>query len=181
MVMREDIAASPTAARLLETTNWAATPLGKRESWPAALRYAVSLALNSGFPMLIWWGPDAIQIYNDAYIQVMGKRHPAGFGQPGAECWPEAWDIVAPLLERARTAGEPFTAEDMAFTLERNGFVEEAYFTFLFQPDRRRGRRGRRFVRQQRDDEDRLERTRVSRNGRYDRERRVHARSGRSR
>ena len=45
--------------------------------------------------MFIWWGPELIQLYNDAYRQTMGpERHPSALGQPGRECWREIWDII---------------------------------------------------------------------------------------
>ena len=117
---------------MIDEVDWSATPLGPRDSWPAALRYAVSLCLASGLPMLIWWGPDAIQIYNDAYVELLGKRHPTAFGQSGSECWPEVWDAVGPIVANTRETGASFSGEDMQFMLERNGFAEEAYFTFSY-------------------------------------------------
>ncbi len=82
--------------------------------------------------MLIWWGPEAIQIYNDAFVGILGQRHPAALGQRGAECWPEVWAEIGPLITHTRETGEPFSAEDMHFLLHRNGFIEETYFTFSY-------------------------------------------------
>ncbi len=60
--------------------DWAATPLGTVEGWPQSLRTAVSLCLASGFPMLVMWGPELVQIYNDAFRSVLQAKHPAGLG-----------------------------------------------------------------------------------------------------
>src|SRR5690349_5415137 len=68
--------------------DWSATPLGPIESWTPALRTMVSILLANRFPLLLWWGPDYVQIYNDAYIPVPGTKHPdRALGRPGSECW----------------------------------------------------------------------------------------------
>jgi len=123
---------SATVSELIEALNWGATSIGAKDSWPDALRYAVDLCEASGFPMLIWWGVDAIQIYNDAYVPILGKRHPNALSQRGEACWPEAWNIVGPEIHKTRETGQPFSATDMPLSLERNGFVEETYFTFSY-------------------------------------------------
>src|SRR5665811_1105863 len=57
---------------LTRAHDWSATPLGKPETWPQSLRTAVRILLNTNHPMFIWWGPELIQFYNDAYRQTMG-------------------------------------------------------------------------------------------------------------
>ena len=89
-----------SVARLFDTTDWSATALGPVGTWPDALRLPVAICMGSGFPMAIWWGPDEVQIYNDAFAPVLGDRHPSGFGQPARDCWPEAWDEIGPILSR---------------------------------------------------------------------------------
>ena len=62
------------------------------------------LLLNSSHPMLLWWGPQLIQFYNDAYRQTMGPEfHPAALGQRCRECWDEIWDILGPQIEQVMT------------------------------------------------------------------------------
>jgi hypothetical protein len=51
---------------------------------------AVSISLNSRFPISLWWGPELVMFYNDAWRPTLGKtKHPAGLGRPGIESWPE--------------------------------------------------------------------------------------------
>jgi len=52
---------------LIRSMDWSKTPLGAVETWPQSLRTSVSLCLSSTFPILIAWGPETIQIYNDSY------------------------------------------------------------------------------------------------------------------
>jgi hypothetical protein len=79
--------------------DWAATPLGPAELWLASLRTVVQLVLAQPFATIVLWGPEPVQVYNDAYYELMGVKHPAGLGQPMRECWPEVWHINPPVYE----------------------------------------------------------------------------------
>ncbi|HEX2576675.1 MAG TPA: PP2C family protein-serine/threonine phosphatase [Aquihabitans sp.] len=115
--------------------DWAATPLGPPEAWPIALRVAVGICLTSQFPMLVVWGPDLIKIYNDAYAVILGtEKHPRALGAPAKEIWPEIWDVVGPLFEQVMTTGESTWREDQRLHVDRNGYLEEAYFTYSYSP-----------------------------------------------
>ena len=60
--------------------DWSKTSLGSPETWPQSLRVTVRLVLTSRHPMFIWWGPELIQFYNDAYRETMGpERHPSAW------------------------------------------------------------------------------------------------------
>src|SRR3954469_8900225 len=131
--MRTGSAAGETG-RLLLSTDWAATPLGPVEQWPQALRIAVSICLNSRFPMFVWWGPEAINIYNDAYIPILGKRHPAAFGAPAAGTWGDIWHIVGEQRRIVMERGEPTWNENVLLVMERNGFPEDTWFTWSYSP-----------------------------------------------
>jgi PAS domain S-box-containing protein len=120
--------------RLLADIDWALTPLGPVESWPTSLRLSLQLCLASRHPFLIWWGPQFIKLYNDAYSPMLGKRHPWALGKPGREVWPEIWDIIGPMLESVLLTGKATWSDDQLLPLERNGYQEEAYFTFSYSP-----------------------------------------------
>lgn len=121
---------------LVRQRDWACTPVGPIDRWPQSLRTAVSICLESSFLMLIWWGPELVKIYNDAYIPILGSKHPRALGQRGQECWPEIWDIIGPMLNGVLSAGEATWSDDQLLMLERNGYVEECYFTFSYSPIR---------------------------------------------
>src|SRR3954454_15085605 len=74
-------------AERCRATDWAATALGPVDDWPPALRTAVRMALESPFPINLWCGPELLLIYNDAYRAVLGIKHPAALGSPGANVW----------------------------------------------------------------------------------------------
>jgi len=133
--VRGGAAASAGAAAVFEHTDWRSSPLGPRGEWPAALRAAVDVALGSRFPMLVLWGAGLVQVYNDAMIPVLGRKHPA-MGAPAAECWAEVWDSIGPMVADVMETGEATWVEDARFLLDRGGFREETFFTVSYSPIR---------------------------------------------
>ena len=113
---------------LMRATRWDGTPVGSPDTWPVSLQTAISLLLGSKFPMLLCWGRDFTQFYNDAFRPILGTtKHPA-LGRSARETYAEAWHIVGPLVDRV-LAGEAVGFEDMLVPLDRHGFLEECYFT----------------------------------------------------
>ena len=121
---------------LMRAKDWTATPLGPVEQWPQSLRTTVSTCLNSRFPILIWWGPQLVKLYNDAYREVIASKHPFALGRPGRDVWPEIWDIIGPMLDAVVREGQATWSEDQFLPLERSGYSEECYFTFAYSPIR---------------------------------------------
>nr|WP_314543472.1 ATP-binding protein [uncultured Massilia sp.] len=120
---------------LIRTMDWSTTPLGPPATWPQSLRTSVSLCLSSTFPILIAWGPDDIQIYNDAYRPICGDLHPASMGAPFKEVWASALPVVGDKFDRAHQ-GEGTYIRDQRMFLDRYGYLEEAFMTFSFSPIR---------------------------------------------
>lgn len=112
---------------LAREIDWAQTPLGPVEGWPESLRAAVGLVLGHGFAMNIAWGPDLIQIYNDATADIMGHKHPAAMGQAIRETWAEIWTFLEPVLGEVWRSGRPSTLGSTRFFIDRRGFLEEMY------------------------------------------------------
>ncbi len=122
---------------LMREIDWSATPIGPMAGWPQSLRTAVNICLASRFPMLLWWGPELVMLYNDAYRPMLGaNKHPKAMGQRGRECWPEIWDVIGPMLQGVLATGTATWSEDQLLLLDRNGYVEECYFTFSYSPIR---------------------------------------------
>src|SRR3954452_23254438 len=91
---------------LMRSMAWSAPPLGPAHYWPQSLRTSVSTCLNSRFAILIWWGPELVMLYNDAYREIIQAKHPAALGRPGRECWPEIWSTIGPMLEGVLQRGD---------------------------------------------------------------------------
>ena len=119
---------------LIRATDWSRTPIGPVEGWSPALRMMVSFLLANRFPLLLWWGPDYAQIYNDPYRPVLGAKHPRSMGQPCRECWAEIWHILKPLIDAPFTGGPATWMDDIPLELNRHGFVEETHFTIAYSP-----------------------------------------------
>jgi signal transduction histidine kinase len=120
--------------QLFIDTDWTSTPLGPVQQWPQSLRIAVSICLNSRFPMFVWWGADHINIYNDAYAPMLGKKHPSAMGRPARAAWDDIWPSLAPQVEGVMQRGEPSWNERVLLVTERNGFAENAWFTWSYSP-----------------------------------------------
>ncbi|MDB5840319.1 MAG: hybrid sensor histidine kinase/response regulator [Herminiimonas sp.] len=118
---------------LMRTHDWIDTPLGPPSEWPQSLHSAVGLILGSNFPMFILWGEQLVYIYNDAYIPILGARHPDTLGRPFSEVWPELRMDILPIIERA-LKGESNFFENLPVTLLRNGYPEQSWFTFSYSP-----------------------------------------------
>jgi len=122
---------------LLRQTDWSRTGLGDPSTWPDALRLQVNVCFESQFPIAIWWGPDLIQLYNDFYRPILGSsKHPASFGGPARETWPEIWPTIGAMVDQVMNDGIAVRGEDMPLELLRNGYPELCHFTFSYSPIR---------------------------------------------
>jgi PAS domain S-box-containing protein len=115
---------------------WQQTPLGPASTWPASLRTTVSLLLASRHPMFLWWGESLVNLYNDAYIPVLGGRHPAALGRSAPEVWSDVWPVVGPQAAAVLRDGRSTWNDSVLLVMERHGFTEETYFTFSYSPAR---------------------------------------------
>jgi two-component sensor histidine kinase len=120
---------------LTRAFDWSKTSLGSPETWPQSLRVTVRLVLTSRHPMFIWWGPELIQFYNDAYRETMGpERHPSALGAEGRECWDEIWDIIGPQIEYVMAGNGATWHEDQLVPVTRHGRREDVWWTYSFGP-----------------------------------------------
>ncbi len=113
--------------------NWADSQLGAVSNWSHSLRLALSICLNSNFPIAIYWGVDLCLLYNDAWSPIPGNKHPWALGRPAKEVWPEIWKELEPQFAKA-FSGEPGGSKDAMLPMIRHGYTEECYFDFTFTP-----------------------------------------------
>jgi two-component system sensor histidine kinase VicK len=119
---------------LIRSADWSATSLGTPDTWPDSLRSAVSLSINSGFPIAIYWGPNFTLLYNDAWSSIPGNKHPWALGKPGAEVWPEIWDGLEQQFKDVLIKGESVRQPDALLLMNRYGYLEECYFDYTLSP-----------------------------------------------
>jgi PAS domain S-box-containing protein len=115
--------------------DWSKSPLGPPQDWPQALRLAVRLMLNTGHPMYIWWGPELICFYNDAYSRSIGpERHSDSMGLPARTVWSEIWDVISPQIDHVMSGGGATWHENQLVPITRHGKLENVYWTYSFSP-----------------------------------------------
>ncbi len=120
---------------LIGSKDWAGTPLGAIDAWPAGLKTLLATLLRARHPMLLWWGPQLVQFYNDAFVPSFGiGKHPAALGQPGRESWAEVWPIVGAQIEDVVARGASIWSEDALVPILRNGRIEEVHWTYGYSP-----------------------------------------------
>ena len=121
---------------LMRSLDWSGTPLGATEAWPQSLKTSISICLASRFPIVMYWGPEYVLIYNDAYSAILGSKHPRALGQPCRDCWAEIWDTIGPMLDGVVKSAQATWSDDLLLLLQRHGYPEECYFSFSFSPIR---------------------------------------------
>jgi signal transduction histidine kinase len=120
---------------LIRAYDWDSSPLGPPAHWSQALKVVIRLMLSSGHPMFIWWGPQLIQFYNDAYSRSLGpERHPSALGQKGRECWQEIWPLIGHQIEQV-VEGRGYTwHENHLVPITRYGARQDVYWTYSYSP-----------------------------------------------
>jgi len=120
--------------RLIREMDWSKTALGPIASWPQSLRTSIRIALDCAFPIVIWWGPELVILYNDEYKMIIGPaKHPFALGERGRKVWAEIWDVIGPMLSQVMERGAATRSRDLLLHVDR-GYPEEAYFSFSYSP-----------------------------------------------
>ena len=120
-------------ASLMRAKDWSESILDTPDQWPLSLKTVTRLILNSTFPMFVAWGPKLGFLYNDAYAQILGNKHPSALGAPFKQIWQEIWQDISPIIDKA-LQGESSFHDDLELIIERSGYPETAWFTFSYSP-----------------------------------------------
>jgi PAS domain S-box-containing protein len=121
-------------SRLIREKDWSRTPIGSVEQWSPTLKTMANFLLANRFPLLLWWGPQYVSIYNDAYRPILGAKHPRAVGQPFREVWPEIEHILSPLIDTPFNGGPATWMDDILLEVNRHGYFEETHFTIAYSP-----------------------------------------------
>lgn len=121
----------PTMSQRVQALDWSATPIGAQAVWPRSLKTASDIVLSSRQPMFIAWGEKLTFLYNDAYAEILGDKHPDALGKPFQQVWSEIWGAIKPLVDRA-LAGEATWSENLLLRMNRRGFEEDTWWTFSY-------------------------------------------------
>ncbi|MHA6692162.1 PAS domain-containing sensor histidine kinase [Devosia sp. A449] len=119
--------------KLANDFDWSSTPLGPIPAWPESLKGAVRVMLAASSPMVMLIGADGILIYNDAYAGFAGDRHPAIFGKPSVEAWPEIAEFNDDKIALG-LAGKSLILRDHELVLNRHGHLESGWMDLHYSP-----------------------------------------------
>ena len=122
--------------KLISKKDWSKNEVGPIESWSVSLRITLGIILHSRFPKFLWWGPELICFYNDAYRPSLGEngKHPGILGMPAKDAWPEIWDIIKPQIDQVLHGEGATWNEEMLVPIFRNGKIEDVYWTYSYSP-----------------------------------------------
>ena len=120
---------------LIRNYDWSQTSIGTPSQWPQPLRIAINILLTSKFPMFLFWGPELVCFYNDAFRPSLGVegKHPWALGKKGEDVWEEIWPVIKPWIDQV-LGGEAIWMEDQLVGFYRNGRMEDIYWTFSYSP-----------------------------------------------
>jgi serine phosphatase RsbU (regulator of sigma subunit) len=117
-----------------ETVDWPSTPLGRPDDWTPTLRQAVDVVVNTRFPATLLWGPEFVLVYNEAYVPILGDKHPWALGRPCAEVFPEAWHLIGDMMQAVLDGAPSSLLDDALVPLVRGGQLRDGYFTYSYSP-----------------------------------------------
>ncbi|MDB6443891.1 MULTISPECIES: ATP-binding protein [Pseudomonas] len=120
-------------ARRIRAFDWSRTELGPIEQWSASLRSAVQILLASPLPMVMLWGRQGFMIYNDAYAEFAGGRHPYLLGCAVELGWPEVAEFNRHVLDVC-LAGGTLSYRSKELVLLRDGKPEDVWMDLFYSP-----------------------------------------------
>ncbi|MGC5053013.1 SpoIIE family protein phosphatase [Micromonospora sp. DT48] len=118
---------------------WGATTLGPYESWDPAVRAVADVVLASPAPMALHLGTDLLLLYNEAYAELIGDRHPDAVGRPAAEVFADVWQRpgIGDVIEHAYRSAAALLDREIPLPLYRaSGAVEQSVYTRACSPVR---------------------------------------------
>jgi signal transduction histidine kinase/CheY-like chemotaxis protein len=114
---------------------WSSTALGPPGQWPSGLRTSLRTLLTTQHPVFIFWGPDLICFYNDAYSRSLGpEKHPSILGVSANQAWPEIWHIIGPQIDQVMRGDTATWHENALVPIFRHGALQEVYWTYSYGP-----------------------------------------------
>ena len=114
--------------------DWGSTPLGPSDSWPERLKFALEICLRSSSPAAVYWGSELTTLYNDAFADMLGDRHPGDLGRPAREVWGDGWEWMGAQFAAVTQSGEGISVSEQMVPVVRRGILEETYWSYSFTP-----------------------------------------------
>ncbi|KAH7029150.1 uncharacterized protein B0I36DRAFT_290562 [Microdochium trichocladiopsis] len=120
--------------RFFRGVDWAATDFGPMSSWPRDLRQMVRFMMAEASPTILYWSDTNSIMYNEAYVPLVGTKHPAMLGGRAFDVFPEFWSDFEKVIVEQRRHGQTASGDASMLLMQRHGFLEETYFNWTLVP-----------------------------------------------
>ncbi|KAI1479656.1 hypothetical protein F4774DRAFT_425796 [Daldinia eschscholtzii] len=114
--------------------DWEHSGLGPKEEWRSELRHISRFLLADTSPAILFWGQSSCIIYNEAYLPLLGYRHPDSMGRNASEVFSEIWDQLSGKISEQRRTCQTVACNGTTLLIERGGHNEETYFDWKLIP-----------------------------------------------
>lgn len=105
------------------------------EDWTPEFRQVANLVMDNPHPAALFWGSELTMLYNYAYrLDVAGHKHPSLMGTGFSGPFSELWDSVAPVFNECARTCVSVRRDNDYLTIERQGLLEETFFSWSFTP-----------------------------------------------
>jgi len=122
------------AGAILREFDWSATPVGQPEGWPESLRVSLGIVLNTNHPMLIWWGDELTQFYNDAFGEIAEPFvRSNGLGASG-KGWRDISSVIGTDIEHVLAGNGSIRRERQLMPVAADDPSSHRYWTYSLSP-----------------------------------------------
>ncbi|KAI0379178.1 hypothetical protein F5Y04DRAFT_260622 [Hypomontagnella monticulosa] len=129
------IADQESFVHVINTLDWAATPLGSLPHWPALLQQTFNQVLADSRPIVIYWGDQLTTLYNEAFSKLCGSKHPALLGKSVEDAWPDFCEKIKSAMSTTASKQRAGEEEEWRFFVEKaDGSPEEKYLKWSIIP-----------------------------------------------
>lgn len=120
---------------VIAALDWASTPLGPLNRWPALLKQSFDQILADSRPIALYWGDQFTLIYNEAYSKLIGANHPALLGKTIEVAWPENGPRLKQVMSATAENRRTIVEEEWRSYMEKtNHSLQELYLKWSVVP-----------------------------------------------
>ncbi|KAI8963578.1 hypothetical protein F5Y11DRAFT_319146 [Daldinia sp. FL1419] len=120
--------------KFIFNVDWSKLTLGPRHQWCSELRHISRFLLADTSPAVLFWGESSCVIYNEAYLPMLGNKHPESMGMDASQVFSTIWNQLSGDISEQRRTGQTETCTGTRLLIERNGHLEETYFDWKLIP-----------------------------------------------
>ncbi|MDT4739915.1 ATP-binding protein [Bradyrhizobium sp. WYCCWR 12699] len=119
----------------MRALDWSSSCVGPPNRWPESLQTLVRVMLNTNHPMLIWWSPELVQFYNDAFREIAGSAlRQTGLGVSGEKFWREIWHIIGPDIGHVMSGKGGVWRERQRIPPGSTDDTRQTFWSYSFSP-----------------------------------------------